>query len=142
MGIPEAYSIQRAADKDWGQIVDLVEVLNLDSYDMYTSQFMLCQKGAKILGIGRIKAHPDCLELCTLGVDPSHRGKGIGKALVSSLLEGVTGPVCVVTEIPGYFEKLGFKQVDISIQSLQRKKEICTTQLSCKAPVIMVRNLS
>jgi N-acetylglutamate synthase-like GNAT family acetyltransferase len=141
MGNPDTYHILHAAEADWEQIVNLAEVLNLDNNDMHVGQFKVYEEDRKVLGIGRIKTHHDCVELCTLGVEVSYRGRGIGKALVNSLLENLSGPVYLVTEIPAYFEKLGFRPVNTSIQSLQAKKNICMTQLSCANPVIMVRNI-
>jgi N-acetylglutamate synthase-like GNAT family acetyltransferase len=132
------HMISKASVNDWKQVDQLVDIINLDRSDMHPEQFRICKAGSKVLGIGRIKRHNDCLELCTLGVDEGFRGQGIGKALVLALLEPEKEPVYVVTDIPEYFEKLGFVPGNESIQSLQDKKKACVELLACKQPFIMV----
>jgi N-acetylglutamate synthase-like GNAT family acetyltransferase len=126
---------------DWEKVEHLAESLGLDKYDMHPAQFKVCKSGNEVLGIGRFKKHPDCMELCTLGVVETHRNKGIGSALVEALLMKVGSPVYIVTEIPVYFEKLGFARGGEGIVSLEKKRNICLNELSCEQPVIMVKNL-
>jgi N-acetylglutamate synthase-like GNAT family acetyltransferase len=131
--------ISNALQRDWEQIVDLVNEINLDRLDMDLPQFKVCKVENAVVGIGRIKTHTDCIELCTLGVREAFRGKGIGTALVRALLKGHDQAVYVVTEIPGFFEKLGFESGTFSLPSLQAKLKVCRDELACSQPEIMIR---
>jgi N-acetylglutamate synthase-like GNAT family acetyltransferase len=72
-----------------------------------------------------LKTHSDCMEMTGLAVDPIFRGRGVGNALVESLLGRVTLPekrrrlsellmqhlpdqLWLMTEVPGYFLPTGF----------------------------------
>ncbi len=133
------YKISRPSEEDWSEVVRLAEDINLDRRAMRPGEFMVCKRDGMMLGIGRIRQHPDCKELCTLGVVEAYRGLGIGTALVRHLLEGVKEPVYVVTDVPGYFKRLGFEPNDTNLFSLNEKRRICLSELSCSDPVIMIK---
>jgi N-acetylglutamate synthase-like GNAT family acetyltransferase len=139
MDTDSTYQVINASPDDWGKIQWLSESLGLDRHDMQLDQFKVCKQGEELLGIVRMKQHKDCLELCTLGVAEMHRGRGIGSSLVRSLLEDYPDEVYLVTEIPAYFQKLGFIPGGEHILSLNEKKDVCLHQLSCSQPVIMVK---
>ena len=60
----------------------------------------------------------DLAELRSLAVRSDHLGKGVGRRLVSSVLSEAPGigvsRVFILTAIPSYFEKSGFRVVDRS----------------------------
>ena len=82
-----------------------------------------------MVGFGRLREHPDCLELCSLGVATSYRRKGIGKAIVAKLIEHFSKNIYLVCIIPDFFIPFGFHKVEIFPVSIQNKIEYCTSEL-------------
>lgn len=75
---------------------------------MESDRLWVAEESGEVVGIIALKEHPDCLELCALGVEPRSRGKGIGRALVEALMAEAPGDVHLATVIPGFFESCGF----------------------------------
>jgi N-acetylglutamate synthase-like GNAT family acetyltransferase len=136
------YMISNAFVEDWDMLMKLATDINLDRNDIHFDQFKVCKSGDRLVGIGRIKKNSDCLELCTLGVAEAFRGMGIGRALVRTLLKPWKEPVYLVTDIPRYFEKLGFRRSRHAHKSLIEKQRNCREKLECRNPVIMIRRSS
>lgn len=77
---------------------------------MEFDRIWVAEEGDEIIGLVALKEHPDCLELCSLGVDAKSREKGVGKALVEALMAEAPGEVHLATIIPGFFERCGFER--------------------------------
>jgi len=61
-------------------------------------------------GFARIKPHGAMFELAGVAVMPRWRGKGVGSRIVRELVaKWPSGTVWLVTRIPGFFARLGFK---------------------------------
>ena len=88
--------------------VKLARRLGLDYPGMEADELWVAEENGRTTGLVALKAHPDCLELSALGVDPGSRGQGVGKALVEALMAGARGDVHLATIIPGFFESCGF----------------------------------
>jgi len=100
--------IRRASDKDIPGAVALARRLGLDFPGLERDALWVAGEGAEIAGLVALKEHPDCRELCALGVDPAHRGRGLAKKLVEALMAEAPGDVHLATVIPGFFEGCGF----------------------------------
>lgn len=100
--------IRRASRPDWVQIAKLAKECELNYSGMESDKFWVAEEDGRVFGIVALKSHPECRELCALGVDPKRRGLGIGKRLALELIGGVRGDVYLATIIPGFFERLGF----------------------------------
>lgn len=82
--------------------------------------------GCCILGCARLRARDDGLELSSVAVRPCCRGEGVGRALVDEALDGIDEPVHALCLEPGFFEQVGFEEVDRVPASLAEKTaEIC-----------------
>ncbi len=102
----------------------------------------MAEESGEIVGLVALKKHPDCLELCALGVDPGSRGKGIANALVEALMAEAPGDVHLATVIPGFFESCGFyttKDVPATFPAKREtawcegcRQELCTVMLRKK----------
>jgi N-acetylglutamate synthase-like GNAT family acetyltransferase len=120
------------------EIIKIIEQENLDKVNVNYSEFIIALKQQSIIGIGRIRQHAENKELCSLGIVPEERGKGIGRSIVKALIEKVNGEnLYLVSDIPLYFNKLGFVITEERPVQMLDKLEQCLKFLDCKAPVIM-----
>lgn len=107
---------RKARKADLPRIVALARSLGLDYPGMEGDDLWVAEDdGGRIVGAVALKKHPDCLELCALGVEPLSRGRGAAKALVEALLAETPGPVHLATVIPGFFESCGFRAIETGI---------------------------
>ena len=109
-------SVRKALPEDLRPAVDLARRLALDYPGLEADPLWIAAaEDGRIVGLVALKTHPDCLELCALGVDPEERGRGTAKALVEALMAEAPGQVHLATVIPGYFEACGFRTIEDDI---------------------------
>ena len=101
--------IRKALPEDIPAALALARRLDLDYPGLEADRLWVAVERGEVIGLVALKTHADCLELCALGVDPGHRGKGTAKALVEALMAEAPGAVHLATVIPGFFEALGFR---------------------------------
>lgn len=102
--------IRRAEQRHEDDVFNLARRLELDHDGMDEDIFWVAEESERIVGIVALREHPDCLELCSLGVDPAFRKRGVGRALVEALMAEASGDVHLATIIPEYFQALGFSR--------------------------------
>ncbi|MEN6561890.1 MAG: GNAT family N-acetyltransferase [Acidobacteriota bacterium] len=100
--------VRKALPQDLPAALDLAWKLGLDYPDMGTDSLWVAEDGGRVIGLVALKTHPDCLELCALGVEPDRRGRGVARALVEAATAEAPGDVHLATIIPGFFESCGF----------------------------------
>lgn len=79
--------------------------------------FVVAEVTGRIIGCaGLARLSPELAEIRSLAVAPEMQGRGIGRALVSFLLQAARevgiAQVCALTLQPRFFEALGFQVVD------------------------------
>jgi len=80
--------------------------------------YVLAKEGDRLLGYTALHIHsPRLAEIRSLIVDKEFRGQKIGQKLVEFALQeakelGVAEDVLVLTYTPGFFEKLGFTEIN------------------------------
>jgi len=80
--------------------------------------YVLAKEGEKLVGYTALHIHSKRLaEIRSLIVDESYRGKKIGQRMVEFTLEeakalGVEEDVLVLTYLPAFFQKIGFKEIN------------------------------
>lgn len=115
--------IRRAEQKDLAEAVDLARRLDLDYAGMDEDAFWVAEESGKVVGIVALREHPDCLELCSLGVDPAFRERGVGRALIEALMAEASGDVHLATVIPEYFQALGFARAPVVPAAFVEKRK-------------------
>lgn len=100
---------RKAEEKDMVPAGDLARALDLYYPGLESDAVRVAEEAGRIVGLAVLKRHPDCLELCALGVDPAFRGQGIGGRLVGEMAEEARGDLYLGTVIPEYFRRLGFE---------------------------------
>jgi argininosuccinate lyase/amino-acid N-acetyltransferase len=100
--------------------------------------FGVAEADGKIIGCGSLSIYtPALAEIRSLGIDPELRGAGAGAKLVEYFLEQASvlhiPKVFVLTRVPGFFEKLGFRIVSIDTLPEKVKKDckLCPKQHCC-----------
>ena len=89
-------------------------------------QFIVAEQEQVVVGFGRIIQHVDFCELATLGVMKNEQRKGIGSALVRTLIEKAdANPLFLVTVLPAYFKRLGFVDHTEEITEFGNKIRFC-----------------
>ncbi len=131
--------ISPAKPSEMKMIKKYIQSFRLDDENLNYKQFVVAKENKKIVGFGRIKPYHKVYELGCLGVLEKWRKKGIGKKIVEYLIEIFPSQeVYITTDIPTYFEKLGFKRVKNGPQELVEKvKRVCCSKLR-ENVVIMV----
>lgn len=115
--------IRKADAADIPGILALAGTLSLDHPGMEKDAFWVAVEDGDIVGMVGLKSHPDALELCSLGVNPRFRGRGLGAALVEALMAEARGAeVFLATAIPAFFERAGFVRAPKVPPSLLERK--------------------
>jgi N-acetylglutamate synthase-like GNAT family acetyltransferase len=117
--------IRKARREDLSRVRELAEGLGLDYPGLEDDVFWIGEDNGRIEGICGLKKHPDCLELCALGVEKSARGRRIGCDLVRTLLREVKADIFLATVIPGFFERLGFSRTPEFPRSMEKGRVWC-----------------
>ncbi len=70
-----------------------------DQVDLAADQFVVAKgEDGKILGCGRLRPYPEFCEIASLAVADDVRANGIGRAIVSRLLERYAGTIYLICE--------------------------------------------
>jgi ribosomal protein S18 acetylase RimI-like enzyme len=120
---------------DWHKLSDLYRAAPLgekkpdDLKKAFTNSLFKCflfDQG-KLVGVGRALADGiDCSYLCDIAVLPSHQGLGIGKNIVSKLVELSRGHRKIILySNPGkeaFYKKLGFKRMSTAMAIFENQE--------------------
>ncbi|MEX0799640.1 MAG: pyridoxal-phosphate dependent enzyme [Dehalococcoidia bacterium] len=109
-----AHEIVPATADDLPFIAETVERLRLDGERLAPEQFIVVRRDGGIIAFGRIKPYEETYELATLAVVEEVRGKGWGELVARELIRRFPqDEVYVTTDLPEYFERLGFLRTEI-----------------------------
>ena len=133
---------RRARPDDLHFIAQELTRLRLDAEELDPNQFYLAIAGDKIIGFGRIKRYQGICEMASVAVLEEYRGKGIGREIAGRLVNDCPNKtVYLVTDIPAFFEKLGFKITADYPTILGEKLRTFCAQVSSEPVVAMVLKL-
>lgn len=90
-------------------------------------KFLVYDEGT-LVGAGRALADGvDCSYICDIAVLPSHQGTGLGRELVSRLVEASRGHRKIILyAVPGkeaFYEKLGFARMNTAMAIFQNQAQ-------------------
>lgn len=121
---------------DWNELADLYRLAPLGdkspqglktafNHSMFK---FLVRDGAKLVGAGRALADGvDCSYICDVAVLPSHQGTGLGREIVSRLVEASRGHRKIILyAVPGkeaFYEKLGFARMNTAMAIFQNQAQ-------------------
>ena len=117
--------VRKARKADFPQITRLARKYGLDYANMEADDFWVVGETGRIRGICGLKKHPECVELCALGVDEKWRYLGLGKQLVRAVVRNARGELFLATVIPDFFVRLGFERAEAVPASMVKKTEWC-----------------
>jgi N-acetylglutamate synthase-like GNAT family acetyltransferase len=106
------YTLRLARESDSRQIKDLIHLVGINPMGLDWRRFIVAVDARdQVIGTGQLKPHgTDILELSSIAVVPEHRGAGIARAIIETLLKDSPRPLyltCISTMGPLY-EKFGF----------------------------------
>lgn len=118
--------VRKAGLRDIGPMVQLINRYAADGIMLPRNQFELAEHvrdftvatdGPELLGCGALHIYtPHSAEVRSLAVDPTRKQSGIGRRIVEQLEKEAhqfeLGALFAFTYVAGFFEKLGFKEVD------------------------------
>ena len=103
------YRIRSATEADLPFIQDMVTRLRLDNERLRAEQFIVVEEGERTVAFGRIKPYRRTFELGCVAVVEDRRHQGLGELVVRELIRRFPQRhVYVTTDIPDYFQRLGF----------------------------------
>jgi N-acetylglutamate synthase-like GNAT family acetyltransferase len=117
--------VRKAGRTDFPDIARLAKASNLDYEGMEADGFWVVEEGGRIRGICGLKKHPECRELCALGVEEEWRGRGWGEKLVCAVIREAPDELFLATVIPNFFARFGFEKADTIPGSMVKKSAWC-----------------
>ena len=156
-GSAASVQVRQATIDDLPRICELVEYWARQGENLPRSREAILEAVAdfgvaiadgQVIGCGSLSIYtPTLAEIRSLGVDPEYHGGGAGSRMVQHFLDQAAAlhipRVFVLTRVPGFFSKLGFKTVSIEALPEKVKKDCqqCPKQKCCDE-IAMVREVS
>lgn len=115
--------IAAARPEEMPLIESEIQRMHLDAEDLRVEQFVVARDGDAILGFGRIKPHGDgVFELGCVGVVEHARSRGVGRALVTELMNRFpTEEIYITTDLVEYFMRFGFTPTAVAPKAINDK---------------------
>ncbi|HSW08009.1 arsenic resistance N-acetyltransferase ArsN2 [Aquabacterium sp.] len=135
-------SLRPAGQNDWPAVASLLEAnkLPLDGAREHLSTYLLATRNGKVIGSAGAEVYGSVALLRSVAVAPGLHRQGIGRALVSRLIEEATRRQIATLHLlsvtaPEYFAQFGFKRgpIDRAPQALKASAEFQGTCPACAA---------
>jgi len=105
-------------------IEQTIREFNLDEENLEPDQFVTLWKPGRMIAFGRIKPYQRTYELGAVAVVEEERGQGLGEAVIRELIRRFPqDEVYITTNLPAYYERLGFLRTTILPDELVAKIE-------------------
>jgi N-acetylglutamate synthase-like GNAT family acetyltransferase len=116
-------------EKNFDSVRQSISDFNLDDRLIQSREFLIIAPHDEIYAFGRLRSYPDFCELSSVGVMPDKRGEGYGRRITDALCRLTELPVYIVTNIPEFFELLGFAPCSDYPVEIAENLFYCTSQL-------------
>lgn len=111
------FSVRKAEKQDAATIRKMVFFASLNPTRLDWRRFItVVDEGGKVVGCVQRKPHRDgSIELASLVVDEDWRGRGVGRALIESLVADHDGPLYLMcrAELGIFYQKFGFEALTL-----------------------------
>lgn len=92
----------------------------------------------KLIGVGRALADGiDCSYICDVAVHPEYQGTGLGRAIITKLLDFSEGHKKIILYAcpgkEGFYNKFGFKQMNTAMAIFENQDQAMASGLVCTA---------
>jgi N-acetylglutamate synthase-like GNAT family acetyltransferase len=110
------FTLRKALESDSDSIAHLVHLVGINPTGLDWKRFVMAlDEAGNVIGCGQIKPHGrEVLELASIGVLPSYRGRGVARAIIERLLSDERHRplylMCMSHNGPLY-EKFGFRSI-------------------------------
>lgn len=104
--------IRTATDGDQTAISALVRAARINPFGLHWPRFIVAEVDGQIVGAGQIKILGDgTRELASIAVVPAWQGRGVGSAIVRTLVSTADAPLYLrcAAHNEGYYRRLGFR---------------------------------
>jgi amino-acid N-acetyltransferase len=137
--------IDAADTRDLAAVRELLQRhhLPLDGIDDHVQTMVVARNGAAVVGAAAIELYADGALLRSVVVDAASQGRGLGRALIESMLSlartrGVASLFLLTTTAERYFPRFGFEAIPRSEvpESVQASVEF---QSACPASAVAMR---
>ena len=113
-----AYTIRSAVKSESNQIKDLINLVGINPTGLDWQRFIVAvDDRGQVIGCGQIKPHGrEIRELASIAVHPQHRGEGIARAVIESLLKENPRPLYLtcLSHNAGLYSKFDFRVLEDS----------------------------
>jgi N-acetylglutamate synthase-like GNAT family acetyltransferase len=134
-----AIKIQACDPPTFELIRSYISEFELDDRALQPEQFLIAIINDKLAGFGRIREYAECTEMCSMGVLPEFRNKGVAKELTKALIQKTVKPLYLVCIIPHFFENFNFKIVTTYPPELKNKLDYCTGELVVEETYVVMK---
>jgi amino-acid N-acetyltransferase len=104
--------LRAATASDQPSIQRLVRAARLNPFGLHWPRFVVAEVDGQIVGAGQIKILGDgTRELASIAVVPAWQGRGVGSAIVHTLVSTADAPLYLrcAAHNEGYYRRLGFR---------------------------------
>ncbi len=109
------FTLRPAAEQDFPAIQKLIRQVQINPTGLDWRRFVVAVDGSGMMrGCGQLKPHgKEIVELASIAVVPSDRGKGIARAIIEYLIAKAPRPLYLTCRsgLQSFYEKWGFRVI-------------------------------